>query len=162
MEAAELSGSLQTIFRELVGGAPAGPCFVLNTGDRGLLASLDRLPAEAASASPTGSAPIAAHVDHLRYGLSLMNRWARDGGNPFADADWTQSWRIDGVDDSEWASLRSALRAEAEAWQRTLATPREATGIELTGIIASVAHLAYHLGAMRQMNPLLRGPAADE
>jgi hypothetical protein len=33
-------------------------------------------------------ATIAAHAQHVRYGLSLMNRWAAHGGNPFADAMW--------------------------------------------------------------------------
>jgi hypothetical protein len=43
--------------------------------------------AEEASAVPSGGgASIAAHVDHLRYGLELLNRWTR-GEKPFADAD---------------------------------------------------------------------------
>ena len=29
---------------------------------------------------------------------------------------------------------------------------------ELTGMIASIAHLAYHLGAIRQINKKVRGP----
>jgi hypothetical protein len=33
-----------------------------------------------------------------------------------------------------------------------LQTPREVSGIELAGMISSVAHLAYHLGAIRQIN----------
>ena len=37
-------------------------------------------------------------------------------------------------------------------------TPREAASIELTGMIGSVAHLAYHLGAIRQINKDARGP----
>lgn len=28
------------------------------------------------------------------YGLSLMNEWARKGGNPFADARWDETWKI--------------------------------------------------------------------
>jgi len=35
---------------------------------------------------------IAAHVDHVRYGLSLMNGWS-EGHNPFKDADWSASWK---------------------------------------------------------------------
>ena len=59
---------------ELVNGAPKDGAYMLNGGDVGLLGSLDKLSAQAASAlTPTGSS-IAAHVDHLRYGLSLMNR----------------------------------------------------------------------------------------
>ena len=55
---------------------------VLNGGDTGLLRSLDHLSAAAASAPSAGGPSIAAHVEHLRYGLSLMNRWAA-GENPF-------------------------------------------------------------------------------
>jgi hypothetical protein len=30
--------------------------------------------------------------------------------------------------------------------------------VELTGMIASIAHLAYHLGAIRQISKAVRGP----
>jgi hypothetical protein len=30
--------------------------------------------------------------------------------------------------------------------------------VELTGMISSIAHLAYHLGAIRQINQKIRGP----
>jgi hypothetical protein len=40
-----------------------------------------------------------------------------------------------------------------------LRTPREVAGIELSGMIGSIAHLAYHLGAIRQINANARGPA---
>jgi hypothetical protein len=39
-----------------------------------------------------------------------------------------------------------------------LNTPREVEAVELTGMIASVAHLAYHLGAIRQIGKETRGP----
>ena len=82
----DLSHSLKQLFSELVDGAnnPKG-AFILNTGDDGLLKSLDRLPAADASRSVNDGATIAAHTQHVRYGLSLMNRWAAEGGNPFAD-----------------------------------------------------------------------------
>jgi hypothetical protein len=31
--------------------------------------------------------------------------------------------------------------------------------MELNGVIGSIAHLAYHLGAIRQINQIARGPA---
>jgi hypothetical protein len=37
--------------------------------------------------------------------------------------------------------------------------PREVQEIELNGMIGSIAHLAYHLGAIRQIDSSLRGPA---
>jgi hypothetical protein len=154
----DLANTLATLFSELVVGAPASGGYMLNAGDEGLLASLDRLSAAAASAmTPTGSS-VAAHVDHLRYGLSLMNRWSA-GENPFKDADWSVSWRKTTVADDEWQTLRAELRVQADRWLNALRTPREVQQIELNGMIGSIAHLAYHLGAIRQINQTLRGPA---
>lgn len=157
----DLIGPLTTLFGELVHGAPETGAYVLNRGDRGLLASLDRLSAAAASAARPGGASIAAHVEHLRYGLSLMNRWAA-GEDPFADARWAASWDRTRVSDAEWAELRLALRAEARQWLAALSTPRDASEIELNGMIGSIVHLAYHLGAIRQLDRELRGPAAND
>jgi hypothetical protein len=130
---------------------------MLNGGDQGLLRSLDTLSAQQASAlTPTGSS-IAAHVDHLRYGLSLMNRWTT-GENPFADADWSTSWKKTTVSDEEWRTRREELRTETGRWLEALGTPRDVQTVELNGIVGSIAHLAYHLGAIRQINQATRGP----
>lgn len=67
----DLKRSLRTLFSELVYGAPETGAYVLNRADPALLASVERLSAAAASVSRDGGASIAAHVDHLRYGLSL-------------------------------------------------------------------------------------------
>src|SRR5438128_8993543 len=98
------------LFRELTYGASTdGENFILNSGDVGLIASIAKLSAAEASMSTNGGATIAAHAQHLRYGLSLMNRWAREGGNPFADAKWDAAWKISRVDEQEWADIRNAL-----------------------------------------------------
>ena len=158
MHTDELSKSLTTLFSELVNGAPADGAYMLNAGDEGLLRSLDKLSAQAASAlTPTGSS-IAPHVDHLRYGLSLMNRWS-PGENPFGTADWSTSWKKTTVSDEEWRTRRSELRTEATRWLEALRTARDVQPIELNGIVGSIAHLAYHLGAIRQINQETRGPA---
>ena len=161
MHTSELAETLSTLFSELVDGAPEGMAFMLNPRDAGLLRSLDRLSAEAASAPAQGGATIAAHVEHLRYGLSLMNRWA-GGENPFRDADWSAAWNTTRVSDEEWERLRAALRDEAHRWLAALGTPREMSRIELNGVVGSIAHLAYHLGAIRQIDRAARGPAATD
>src|SRR5688572_15619843 len=98
MNTSGISGSLTTLFGELVNGANnPGGAFILNTGDAGLLRSIDTLSATDVSSSVHDGATVAAHVQHVRYGLSLMNRWARDGGNPFADAKWDEAWKISSV-----------------------------------------------------------------
>jgi hypothetical protein len=155
----ELERVLPQLFTELVHGAPAGGgAFMLNSGDAGMLASLDALTAEEASRSVSGGATIAAHAEHVRYGLLLMNEWARQGGNPFADARWDAAWKLSAVDGPRWQEIRSGLRQEAERWLSALGTRRAANEVELCGMIGSIAHLAYHLGAIRQIVPRARGP----
>ena len=159
MNTTDVALVLPRLFSELVGGADSRTGgFVLNTGDPGLLRSLDRLSATDASRSVNDGATIAAHAQHLRYGLSLMNRWAAEGGNPFADATWDAAWKLSTVDDAAWQEIRTGLAAETRQWQTTLETPRDVRGIELAGMIGSIAHLAYHLGAIRQIDKTARGP----
>jgi hypothetical protein len=143
---------------KLVEGAPTSGGYMLNAGDHGLLRALDTLPAAAASTLTRTGSSIAAHVDHVRYGLSLMNRWSA-GENPFKDADWAASWTRTTVTDDQWRRLRTDLRTESSRWLQALRTPRDVQEIELNGMMGSIAHLAYHLGAIRQINSSLRGPA---
>ncbi len=159
-----LTAVLAAVLSELVDGAPnpGSATTVLNQGDVGLLASLDRLSAAAASAAPAGGAAIAAHVDHLRYGLSLLNRWAAGVPSPFQDADWTASWKKRVVSEKEWRTLLDELRREATAWAEALRSPRPASERELGWMAGSVAHLAYHMGAIRQIDRAARGPTAEE
>jgi len=161
MNTRDFTKTLTTLFRELIDGPPGEFCYMLNRGDQGLLRSLDKLTAEDASSSATGGASIAAHVDHVRYGLSLMNRWSA-GENPFDTADWSASWRIGAVSEARWRDLRAGLRDEASRWLEAIGTPREVDEIELNGVVGSIAHLAYHLGAIRQINRATRGPSEPQ
>lgn len=159
MKTNDISASLATLFSELVIGATSGGgAFILNSGDVGLLRSLDNLSAADASSSVHGGATIAAHAQHVRYGLSLMNRWATEGGNPFADAKWDEAWKTSRVNDAEWREIRGGLGDEAQRWLGILGTGRDVSPVELSGMIASIAHLAYHLGAIRQIASSARGP----
>ena len=161
MRTNELTRILENLFGELMHGVSGKGGFMLNVGDRGLLRSLERLSgAEASAVTRTGSS-IAAHVAHVTYGLSLMNRWSQ-GENPFTDADWAGSWKKVTVTDAEWEALRIQLRDEGARWLVVLRTPREVQDIELSGMIGSIAHLAYHIGAIRQINPKARGPAEGD
>lgn len=154
--------SLSRLFAELTDGSAEEAAWVLNPGDPGLFRSLEKLSAAAASAPPpSGGASIAAHVEHLRYGLSLLIRWCQ-GEDPFAGADYAASWRRTHVSEHEWVELRNRLRTEAHQWREAIRQPRGASDLELTGIIASVAHLAYHLGAIRQIDRTIGGPVARD
>jgi len=160
----DLTNVLPTLLTELVHGSPNPELgtYMLNRGDIGLVASLEKIPASAASATSQGGGSIAAHTDHLRYGLALLNRWARGEETPWKDADWTASWRISVSTEDEWRTLRDALRLEADDWTKALQTPREVHPSVLNWIVGSVAHLAYHVGAIRQIDRATRGPTADD
>lgn len=159
-----LDTALSALFQELVLGSadPSARTYVLNQGDQGLLASLDRLSAKAASVSQDGGASIAAHVDHLRYGFSLLNRWGDGTSPPWPAMDWTESWRRNVVSDDAWNALREELRREAARWAEVLSRPRDLSEVEAGWIAGSVVHLAYHLGAIRQIDRSLRGPSAQD
>jgi len=159
MYTTETSQALTRLFSELVDGtSERGAAFILNTGDVGLLRSLEKLSAADASTSANQGATIAAHAQHVRYGLSLMNRWAREGGNPFADATWDEAWKTSTVDAATWDEIRAGLGDETKRWLEILKSPRECSGLEVTGMISSVAHLGYHLGAIHQISKTVRGP----
>jgi len=159
MRTTEISPVLTRLFSELVDGAVTdGGAFILNSGDAGLLRSLDKISAADASRAVNEGATIAAHAQHVRYGLSLMNEWARKGGNPFANAKWDEAWKTSAVDARAWDEIRSGLGDEAHRWLDVLRSPRDVSEAELAGMAGSVAHLAYHLGAIRQINKATRGP----
>jgi SAM-dependent methyltransferase len=163
--APDLGSALAFIFSELVDGPPRGQAYMLNQGDEGLIRSLERVDWKAASHSAVGGAPIAQHVEHLRYGLSLMNRWVGGEENPFEGADWGQAWTTSVASDEEWADLRAALAAEAAAWKAQLGAVGAGAGMPeraIRGLIGSVAHLAYHMGAIRQIDRGARGPTDAE
>ncbi len=142
MKTADVNKAMTRLFSELVDGVTGRGGYVLNRGDIGLLKSLEKISAADASRSVNGGATIAAHAQHLRYGLSLMNQWASEGGDPFANAKWDEAWKMAAVDDAQWGEIRGGLHGEAERWQQILQTPREVNQV----------------GAIRQINKDARGP----
>jgi hypothetical protein len=158
MRTDDTGATLGLLFSELVDGTVPPSGYILNAGDTGLVKSLEKLSAGDASRSTNDGATVAGHVQHLRYGLSLMNRWATEGGNPFANATWGEAWKTREVDARAWDEIRNGFRDEARRWLDALRAPREVSAIEFNGMVASVAHLAYHLGAIRQIDKQARGP----
>src|SRR5262245_49993789 len=95
--------ALTKLLVEIFDGPPGNEAYVLNVGDPGLFRELDTIDAAAASARPMpGKTTIAAHVDHVHYGFSLLNRWAAGETNPWADSDWNASWKRTSVNEDQW------------------------------------------------------------
>lgn len=137
---------------EIFDGPPGPEAYLLNPGDPGLLRQLDSIDAHTASTrNAPGTTTIAAHVDHVHYGLSLLNRWANGEADPWADADWSVSWQRGIVSKDQWQTLRDSLRHEFEIWRDVVATRDDWNDVTAAGALASASHTAYHLGAIRQI-----------
>ncbi len=156
---ARLKQVLVTLLSEALYGA-RGDAFFLNSGDRGLIASLDQLSAEIASAQPGGRSSVASHVEHLRYGLELLNRESK-GESLWADANWAEAWTHQTVTQDEWRKLRADLAREAQAWLEVMKQPPAYDEVGLGSAVGSIPHLTYHLGAIRQLAQAASGPPAQ-
>jgi hypothetical protein len=103
-----------------------------------------------------GSTTIASHADHVLYGLDLLNRWAAGEENPWANADWSASWKRTTVAAPQWETLRQKLREASEQWQAAVKSRKEWDETAAAGALSSAAHTAYHLGAIRQIVAALK------
>lgn len=144
--------ALSQLLTEIVLGPFGDHAYILNPGDPGLLRQLDSIDARTASTRPMpGTTTIAAHADHVCYGIGLLNRWAAGESNPWVDADWNASWQRGIVTEAQWQQLRDNLRTEFANWQQAVDRRDEWDEFAAAGALASAAHTAYHLGAIRQI-----------
>lgn len=153
------------ILREAVeGGTPGqGTAFLDGTaadgsGNHGFLATLAGLSAAQASRDVHGST-VAGHARHTAFHMEVIVRWERDGDRgPF---DWRESFHPAQVGEEEWREVQQRVRRaydELVAFARTQAS-QEASGDATGGLAGAVAHVAYHLGAVRQLVKAVGGGA---
>jgi hypothetical protein len=144
--------ALSNMLTEIFDGPPGQEAYVLNPGDPGLLRQLDAIGASEASLRPMhGKTTITSHVDHLQFGLTILNRWAAGEANPWAGADWNGSWQRTKVTEDQWRTLRDSLRHEAEKWRNVVATRTNWDDLSAAAALSTAAHTAYHFGAIRQI-----------
>ena len=155
---ARLKQVLVTLLSEALYG-PRGDAFFLNSGDRGLIASLELLSADTASARPGGRSSVASHVEHLRYGFELLNLEAK-GERLWADANWADAWTHQTVTEDEWRRLRADLARETQAWLEVMKQFPDWDDVGLGSAVGSIPHVTYHFGAIRQLAQAAIGPPA--
>ncbi|WP_309571606.1 DinB family protein [Deinococcus sp.] len=138
------------------GGTPGqGTAFLDGTkadgsGNHVLLATLDSVDAVQASHDVNGTS-IAGQARHAAFHLEVIVRWERDGDRgPF---DWKGSFLHEQVNAAEWTTLRERVKAAYEDVMAFAGSRRDAPvdGDMTGGLAGAVAHVAYHLGAIRQM-----------
>jgi hypothetical protein len=152
----DMKNSMKELMEETFNGPGSeGSYYATTKPDAGIFGTLEQFSAEEASVSVHG-ATLAAHADHTSYYLSVVQSFLK-GEEP--ERDWEKSWKITQVDEAEWANIQKELRAEFDAFQKTLAAGQWQADYD-TNVLAALAHSAYHLGAMRQMAKVLKNPAS--
>ncbi|MGE6376952.1 hypothetical protein [Peribacillus muralis] len=141
-----LTESLKMLLNETFEGPENGGSYYTDSKpNTGIFGTLEGVDAEDASLSIHGST-IAAHADHIRYYLWVI-RTMISGGE--FEKDWGASWTISQVDEAKWTEIKEGLQTE----YHTLLADIDTIDLEkwLTNVNATIAHSAYHLGALRQM-----------
>jgi len=143
------------LLREAFEGIPAGQNYTwFVQGKEGLFDALSTVTAEEASRKPNSESPsIAAHANHILFILRSANTTQ---GRPEPEGDWEGTWKIHGVTDSEWAGLTERIRGEYETYLAWF-EKNEDWGGEFSYVegLVPLPHVAYHLGAIRQLLKVL-------
>jgi hypothetical protein len=150
----DYTNSLFTLLKETFEGPPPNTASAYLDAGGGLFQTIDGLTAEEASRVVIGGAPtIAAHCEHARFYLSVLQRYMR---GPLEKVDWKESWLAQTVSDSEWQALKEELRQSYETLMRDLTSLEEWRDEAIGGGMAIITHTAYHLGAIRQLTRLIK------
>ena len=141
-----MTEELLTLLKEGYEGPPEGGNYFLDGPDAGLKNTLARLTPEEASV-PRGGNSIAAHARHIRFSLSASAAWI---SGDRSSRDWNESWNVSTVGPEEWSALQRELGEGYDELRTAIATHGAKDSETLTGAVGAIAHVAYHVGAIRQ------------
>ncbi|WP_407570268.1 DinB family protein [Deinococcus altitudinis] len=156
-----IRGILDILQEAVEGGTPGQGTSFLDgtaadgTGNHGLIATLAALNAQQASDPTALGLSVAAHAAHMAFHLEVGVRWEQGERGPF---DWKGSFGSGQVTAEEWNTLQARVQAAYEALVEVAnrpnpdGAPEDAAG----GLAGAAAHVAYHLGAVRQTIKLLQ------
>lgn len=138
---------LVAVLREAFDGPPTPWSYFTDHGaDAGLLGTLAKVSAAEAS-RPVAGTTIAAHVHHIVFGLEASSAWIRGDRN---QRNWKDSWSVSAVDDATWTKMLDQLRSGYDDLKQAIEAFAPSSAEAAGGSIGAVAHLAYHLGAIKQ------------
>lgn len=102
---------------------------------------------EASQALLHGGTTIAGHVEHARFYLEVLLRYAAGRGER---VDWADSWQVHEVTPVAWEALKETFLDTCLRAHDTLLERDSWDDHALGAALAILAHSAYHLGAVRQ------------
>ena len=153
LEARAIVERLLAVLDEAAWGA-SGPAtyFVDNRPDCGLFGSLLALEAPDAS-RVVGGTSVAAHLHHVAFAMRASAGWIAGDRAP---QDWDASWRVTSVDGVAWSLLVERLRQEYRGLRAAIESGALAGDDAFGEAVGAIAHVAYHLGSIRQKLAVLR------
>ncbi len=148
---------IEGILRETYYGSRPGEGTQYLDHDSGIMNTLRGLTAEEASRRYGSHPSIAAHVRHMNFHLKTAHQWIT--GNR-RRRDWKASFLPQEVTREEWKKLVQEIEQTKAEYLRVIRDLPEERRISESGSLGVVAHLAYHLGAIRQLLPPHAGDEA--
>jgi len=148
---------LLSVLREAAEG-PLGSWtyFIDKRPDAGLLGALATVSAEQAS-RVWGDTSIAAHAHHIAFAMAASAAAIEGDQTP---VDWKESWRVGSVDETAWKELVARVGREYQRLHGAVDARASSSGEAFGEAVGSIAHVAYHLGAIRQKVVSLRASDA--
>ena len=147
------AGQLLAILKETIEGPGEHGSFFIDK-NTGLLQTLETLGLNKlglgrvfASVAPDRPS-IAAHVKHTSFHLHAISAWPR---GDHSRRDWPSSFVLPGHDAATWAALLEELKFEYQDFQSVIREFATDSDEALGGAIGGIVHVAYHLGAIRQL-----------
>ena len=142
--------AMQELLRETYEGARPGEGTQYLDHTSGLIPTLSRLTAEQASVRAGNHPSIASHVRHMIFHLRVSHEWVM---GDHSRRDWKGSFEPQTVTATEWKQLLAELESTRQDFLRAMKSLPPETFVAEGAGMGSIAHLAYHLGALRQRLP---------
>jgi hypothetical protein len=140
-------GQILGVLAEAFDGPQQSWSYFTDSGrDSGLLGTLERLSAADASRI-LGRTSIAAHVHHVIFGLEASAAWIEGDRTT---RKWSESWNLTEADDERWRRMREELRSGYRDLKKDIELFAASSAESMGGVVGALAHVAYHLGAIRQ------------
>jgi hypothetical protein len=142
-----LLDAMRELLRETFEGGLPGQGTQYLDRDAGIFNTMHAMTPEAASREIPGHPTIASHVRHMIFHLRVSTDWMLGRRE---DLDWKASFLPPTVMPEEWTALEAELKRQWSRFVEAVEGLPEARVMEYGAGMGMIAHLAYHLGAIRQ------------
>lgn len=145
--------SLAGLLAEAFGVAESPYGFFLDSGQSGLLGTINQIDAVTASTpAQPDEETIAAHCGHVRWLLNFFAAYER-GETPAPD--WVASWQTQVVDEAAWHTLRDEITQTYTHLMARLQEREDWHPLAVSSWMMLLAHVSYHVGVIHKLHSVI-------